>query len=605
MALDGVTIAHLINELNPLLSGARIDKIQQPEKEEIHLLLRQQGHSYRLLLNAGATMPRFHLTTISKKNPPSPPMFCMILRKHLEGGKFLGFSQQNLERTVTMAVQSYNEYGDLTVLHLHLEIMGKHSNLLLVDPASNLILDGLKRYSHSVSRHREVLPGRIYIAPPSQGKVEVSREEQWRETLMAAELDKTIPKIIVEHFAGISPELAQEITVRSGLDIDCRLAQCGEIDINRLFQNYALLARPASQPKTEPCLYFNPPGKNSLNQNLNVPLAFSFVPFQQFFGLYIKKTSDLNTAIAEFYELKNASNNLEARRGSLQRLVRELQAHLAKKIAVFEETISSARQSLIYQKWGELLLANLYRLSPGIKEISVEDFYDDTLPLLTIPLNPLLSGIENAQRYFRLYNKAKATIQKTTPLHKNALEELQYLDSLNFSLQNVSNPIELDEIHQELAAQGYIAVKQPKKPAKPKRSPQAEPSKPRIFLSSQGRQILVGKNNLQNEWLALKQGKPHDLWLHVKNIPGSHVLVPLKEGEEFPDDRTLEEAAALAVFFSQARDSSLVPVDYTHVKQLKKPKGSKPGMIVYEQNWTLYITPEKETMHALLQTEQE
>ncbi|MDR3289330.1 MAG: NFACT family protein, partial [Peptococcaceae bacterium] len=244
MALDGVTLAHLIKELHPLLTGARIDKIQQPEKEEVHFLLRQPRQSLRLLFNAGATAPRFHLTEESKKNPPSPPMFCMILRKHLEGGKILDISQENLERTVTFAIQNFNEHGDMKTYHLHLEIMGKHSNLLLVDPESNALLDGLKRYTHAVSRHREILPGRPYIPPPSQGKLVLHQEKDWQTILLRADLDRSLPQLLVDLFDGVSPELSREIVVRSGLELGVSLSECGEIDLNRLFQNYVLLANP-------------------------------------------------------------------------------------------------------------------------------------------------------------------------------------------------------------------------------------------------------------------------------------------------------------------------------------------------------------------------
>lgn len=619
MALDGVTLAHLIKELNPLLRGARIDKIQQPEKEEIHLVLRQLGQTLRLLLNAGATSPRLHLTDITKKNPVSPPMFCMILRKHLEGGKILEVIQERLERTVTLIIQNYNEYGDLAQWHLHLEIMGKHSNLLLVDPVTNTILDGLKRYSHAVSRHREVLPGRPYLAPPSQGKISVDNEEDWRQALFAGEWDRPLPGLLVERFDGISPELAREIIVRAGLEFDIRLTQCGDIDLNRLFQSYTLLADPASLSALEPCLYFEMASSGTASLNFNPsgqpPAAFSFLPFQQYYGLFCQKARTLNEAVARFYELKSGSNQLEARRGTLRRLVRDAQAHLDKKLANYEETLNNAGQSLIYRKWGELLTANLYRIQLGATSVELEDYTEETLPYISIPLDPLLNGNDNAQRYYRLYNKAKATIQKTTPLQASAQVELLYLGSLLLALEQASSQAELEEISEELAEQGYISGKSAAKTNKAgqsrqtkkgfkghkaAKSPRPEPSKPRIFTSSQGRLILVGKNNRQNDRLAMKQGNPQDLWLHVKNIPGSHVLIPLNENEEFPDDQTLEEAAALAIFFSQARGSSQVPVDYTHVKQLKKPNAAKPGMVVYEQNWTLYLTPKDEVLQRLL-----
>ncbi|HWQ43577.1 MAG TPA: NFACT RNA binding domain-containing protein [Desulfosporosinus sp.] len=606
MALDGVTLAYLVNELAPQLIGARIDKIFQPEKDEIHFSLRQQG-SRRLLLSTNATSSRFHLTQENKKKPTSPPMFCMILRKHLEGGKLVSLHQSDLERVVTFEIQNYNELGDLVILHLHLEIMGKHSNLILVDPATNTILDGLRRYSHALSRYREVLPGRTYLSPPSQGKKPpLADEELWRQALYEEDLDRPITSILLSRFAGISPELAREIVIQAELTTDTHLNQLGEIDFARLFQAYRRLSNPEGVPDTSPCLYYKsaPP---------SLPAAFTFTPFQQYQELRMQTVPSLNDAITGFYQSKSTNNTLESKRGSLRKVVEEQHTHFSKKLKIYDQAMSNADSGLAYQKWGELLTANLYHMPEGSLEITVEDYYDPSLASVTIPLNPHLSAIDNAQRYYKRYNKAKATLRQTQPLKEAALDEVKYLESLRVSLDQASTLLELDEIHAELVSQGYLAGKHLKKDnpkqkkgrlkAKTKaKSPKVVPQ-PRVYRSSRGRTIYVGKNNAQNDWLSLHKGKPNDLWLHVKVIPGSHVLVPLEDGEEFPDDTTLEEAAALAIYYSQARGSSQVAVDYTHVKQLKKPNAAKPGMVIYEQNWTLYLTPKPEILERLLASE--
>ncbi|MGC7870401.1 Rqc2 family fibronectin-binding protein [Desulfosporosinus sp. SYSU MS00001] len=612
MALDGVTLAYLVKELAPQLKGARIDKIFQPEKEEIHLQLRLSQGNRRLLLNAGATSPRFHLTAESKKNPPSPPMFCMILRKHLEGGKIASVSQVELERVITFEIQNYNDRGDLVTLHLYLEIMGKHSNLILVDQGSGTILDGLKRYSHALSRYREVLPGRTYLAPPSQGKKPPFKDEElWRQTFSFDDLDRKITKLLLTHFAGVSPELALEIAIQAGLSADTYLHQCGDIDFSRLFQAYQRLCNPEDKTEIQPCLYYPPQPKLP-------PIAFTFIPFQQYQTLKKVSFDSLNETIQCFYSAKSVTNNLEAKRGSLRKIVQEQQTHLHKKLNVYGEAISEANSNLAYQRWGELLTANLHRIVSRSKEVSVEDYYDPALSSVLIPLDPHLSAIDNAQRYYKLYNKAKATLMKTQQFQEAALDETNYLNSLQVSLDQASTLSELEEIYVELMEQGYVAGKhllkdtfksnkngsKSKSRQKPKVKSSKEMPHPRIYRSSQDRIIYVGKNNAQNDWLSLRKGKPNDLWLHVKQIPGSHVLVPLEEGEEFPDDATLEEAAALAIFYSQSRGSSQVPVDYTHVKQLKKPNSAKPGMVVYEQNWTLYLTPKPEILERLLATEE-
>lgn len=612
MALDGVTLKHLVKELAPQLIGARIDKVVQPEKEEIHLYLRNQGKSLRLLLNISATAARLHLTQENKKNPTSPPMFCMILRKHLEGGKILNLEQVGLERIVLITVQNYNEYGDLATLQLYLEIMGKHSNLILVDPVKQVILDGIKRYSHAVSRHREVLPGRAYIVPPSQGKWDpISDEETFRSVLLKDEISGKLTDLLLKHFNGISPELAREIVVRAGLSLTIRLEQCGDIDLARVFQGYLTLANPDTLTQTEPCLYYQ---STSTIKN-GLPTAFTFVPFQQYQGLATETFPSLDVAIERFYHSKASNNTLEAKRGSLRKIVQENLHHMNKKLGIYEETMEKAEKSFKYSRWGELITANLYRITPGMKEIIVEDYNEETLPKITLPLDPQLSGIDNSQRYYRLYNKAKVTLQKTEPLKVASLNEVNYLESVLLSLEQASTPSEIEEVHKELIDQEYIAGKHiksnPKKTGKypnkgntkKKQGNKPEPPQPKTYFSSSGRMILVGKNNRQNDWLTLKKGRPQDLWLHVKNIPGSHVLIPLEDGEEFPDDITLEEAAALAINFSQAKGSTLVPVDYTHVKNIKKPNAAKPGMVIYETNWTLYLTPKAEVIERLLATE--
>ena len=604
MALDGVTLSYLVAELAPQLVGGRIDKIQQPEKEEVHFQLRSEGRSLRLLLNVGATASRIQLTREGKKNPLTPPMFCMILRKHLEGGRIIGLKQAGLERIVTLMIETYDEYGDLVTYHLHLEIMGKHSNLILVDPRQNVILDGMKRYSHALSRHREVLPGRSYILPPSQGKAEeVTQEDEWRQILYKEDWDRPVAKLLLEHFGGVSPELAKEIVLQSGLAADIRLGTCGDIDLSRLYQAYSRLAIPKNHQALDPCVYYDPNSSHAL------PAAFSFTPFQQYAGMRVEKTTTLNEALLEYYESKAQSNVLEALRGSLSKLIGEQAAHIRKKLSLYDETLNNAERSMAYQRWGELLTANLYRLHKGEATVELEDYNEPDYPVVSIPMDPLLTGIENAQRYYRLYNKGKSTQMKTIPLRENALTELSYLESLLLSLEQAQTTAELKDIRSEMIEQGYLAGKnkekdkfrkgQSNKPKKIMESPE-----PRTFYSTQGRLIYVGKNNKQNDWLTTKHSSPHDLWLHVKNIPGSHVLIPLDQDEEFPDDLTLEEAAALAIHFSQAQGSTLVPVDYTHVKNIKKPNGAKPGMVIYEKNWTLYLTPEKDKLEQLLKGEQ-
>ncbi|HHV63893.1 MAG TPA: fibronectin/fibrinogen-binding protein [Peptococcaceae bacterium] len=613
MALDSITLYHLIRELEPLIIGTRIDKIQQPEKEEVHLLLRSAGRNFRLLLNAGSTAARIHLTEKSKDNPVSPPMFCMILRKHLESGKITGIRQIGLERIVKITIQNYNERGDLQDYYLLLEIMGKHSNLILVDPQTNTILDGLRRYSHVLSRHREVLPGKPYIAPPSQNKIEpIANEEQWISHLLQYNFNRKVSEALLDLFNGLSPELAREIALRAGLEPDAILDTCGEIDLSRLFQAYAHFLLQKDSAVLNPCVYYQSPKQS------NLPLAFTFEPYEQYLGLARQQTQTLNEAVNLFYEAKTNYNNTEAIRGSLSKVINEHLNQVSKKCQIYESALTKAAKGLGYQKYGELLTANLYKLSPGMKEITVEDYTDPDFKPLTIALEPNLNGIENAQRYFKLYNKAKSTIRNTEPMLEAAREEIAYLQSLALSIEQAATNQELKEIHQELIDQGYISGKHARRKglaelatkktspskASAKRKEQDKQSRPHVYFSKTGCPIIVGRNNRQNDRLTWREAKPTDLWLHVKNIPGSHVIVPLGDKQEFPDDSTLEDAATLAAYFSQARGSSQIPVDYTHVKHIKKPRGAKPGMVVYDQHWSLVITPTKENIERLLATEE-
>lgn len=612
MALDSITLFHLIKELQPQLIGTRIDKIQQPEKEEVHLQLRTAGRNFRLLLNAGSTTARIHLTEHSKKNPVSAPMFCMILRKHLESGKITNIKQIGLERIVMITIQNYNDRGDLQDYHLYLEIMGKHSNLILVDPQTNTILDGIRRYSHLVSRYREVLPGKPYLAPPAQEKSEpVLSEEKWISQILSFDLERKITDALLALFKGISPELAKEILIRAGLSPEAVLDNCGDIDLSRLYQAYSGILIKKDSVLIRPCVYYQ------LKQEPHVPFAFTYTPYEQYAGLNTYQTQTLNEAVSIFYEEKAVYSNTEAKRGSLRKVVNDHFGHLNKKQNIYEDTIKKAKKGLDYQKLGELLTAILYSITAGQKEITVEDYTDPEYKALTIPLDPALSGIANAQRYYKLYNKAKSTIKNTEPLLRSATEEINYLQALAVSIEQASSNLELNEIHQELIDQGYItgkhsgrrsagqnlsAKKSAKKAAKEE---QSKHSLPHVYLSQTGRTIIVGRNNRQNDRMTWREAKPTDLWLHVKNIPGSHVIVPLNDNEDFPDDTTLENAAALAVYFSQARGSSQVPVDYTHVKQIKKPRGAKPGIVVYEQNWSLLITPEENILESLLASEKD
>ncbi|HWJ02249.1 MAG TPA: NFACT RNA binding domain-containing protein [Verrucomicrobiae bacterium] len=590
MALDGITLHLVCKELNGLLVGGRIDKIHQPEKEEVVLQVRNQGQNYRLALSAHPENARLHITREPKKNPLSPPMFCMVLRKYLEGGKIIEFAQAGFERVISLKVLSSDELGRHLEYQLLLEIMGKHSNLILVEPGEGHILDGVKRYSHAVSRHREVLPGRTYIAPPSQGKANPLNlaEEDFRELLYAHPLDARLAQTLLKSLDGFSPELCRELVVRANLDLDATLELCGEYELARLWQALQALLDPLRGAAYAPTLVKD---KGVLKNSV----TFSYLQLSQYQCLEQVPYPNLNELLDFFYSSKRFQGKFNSQRSDLLKIVGGELERLYKKLALQDETIASGREAEKYKYWGELLTANLYQIKPGQTKVEVTDYYQPDCPTVSLNLEPHLSPNENAQAYFRLYNKGKASIAGTEPFRRQTMLDITYLNSVKSALDNATDGIELTEIRQELVEQGYLKDKGKGKPGKKEKPEKPEPMR---FLSSTGQVILVGKNNKQNDYLTLKVAKPRDMWLHVKDIPGSHVVVPLDK-DEFPDDTTLEEAAALAAYFSQAKNSSTVPVDYTHVRNVKKPGGAKPGMVIYENQWTLYIDPKPELAENL------
>jgi predicted ribosome quality control (RQC) complex YloA/Tae2 family protein len=581
----------------------RVDKVTQPEKNEIHLQLRGSGASARLLLNASATAARLHLTEQAKKSPQAAPMFCMVLRKYLEGGRITDLTQggapeQNWERIIVLVAENYNERGDRQSYRLYLEIMGKHSNLILTDGRSGLILDGLRRYSHQLSRHREVLPGRPYLAPPPPGKATGCPDvESFMRRLLADGAERLTRDALLRGFCAVSPELAEEICLRAGLNADSVVENLGSVDYWRLFQAYGEFV--TSGPAAADARVYYATAASTL------PLAFSFTPYLQYAHRRGVQLPSLNAAVETYYSGRERFRDLEATRGSLRKVVRDHTERLLKKRYIYETSLAKAEENLSGRRLGELLTAHIYLLRPGLTEVSLPDYNEPGCPKVCVALDPRLTGAQNAQRYFRQYGKARSALRTNQPLLEAVKAEIEYLQTLQLAIDQAVQPEELRDVYLELTEQGFISKKQPagKSGGRQPRRRSEPSSRPPAYISATGHPIIVGRNNRQNDRMTWKQARPHDLWLHVKGIPGSHVIIPLSEGQEFPDDQTLLDGAALAVYFSQARGSSHVAVDYTHVRQIKKPGGARPGMVVYEQNWSLSLTPADEDLRRLLAAE--
>lgn len=703
MAFDGTLVMAVVQELNAKLLHARIDRVFQPEREEIHLLLRQPGQTYRLLISAQVNRARIHLTGESKPNPAQPPLFCMVLRKHLEGGRLVQIEQPPLERIIYLSIESPDELGEITRKILACEIMGKHSNIILFDAASKVILDGIKRYTHAVSRHREVLPGKLYVAPPAQDKTNPLslKTDELHHIIWKDNWEQTVSRILFTKIAGLSPVLARELVYRAGLKEHTLMEECGEYELSRLEQEMALYRHALLNQDYQPTLIVkenmnadqwertmrpygtNQPDKNKLADALDSriehwlaqPRTVDLVEYGAL-PLYhlaqppctVYQFTSVNLLLDVYFRVKQQQVRWQENKQALKKSLENQLQRTYRKSSLREESWSQVQAAERYRLFGELLMTYLYQIQPGLTEITVINLYEAEETLITIPLLPHLSATENAQRYFKKYNRARRSLQVVQEQFKLAQQEIAYLESVNQALELAVTLEDLQEIRMELIEQGYLRPSTPeerqlreagkaqftskntgseKKIRKNKKAlnkgKKQDRKKPLAavkekdqvnlmpFRSTDGFEILVGKNNKQNDYLTLKVARKNDVWLHVKEIPGSHVIIrtqsmthPRPESE--PDSetkretrlnnranssqellpelqiplQTLKEAACLAAYFSKARYSSAVPVDYTLRRHVRKPAGAKPGYVIYDHHQTIYVTPDPENLKPLL-----
>lgn len=570
MAYDGMVLRAVTHELNRTLLGGRIDKIYQPLPRDLLLQIRQRGRPYQLLLSAHPAHPRVHLATEYRvQNPPEPPMFCMLLRKHLEGGRVTRIEQVGNERILIIAVENRNELGDRAERELVCEIMGRHSNIILLEPEERRIVDAIVHVSHGTSRYREVLPGRPYVAPPEQNKshpLQVNEEQFLAKRRERPDLP--LDTFLVQSFSGISPLLGRELAHRAA-------SRDGRQEW-RVFQQMMESLR---QHNFTPTLVWG---------EKNQPLAFSCVDLTHVAGRH-ETMESMSRCVETFYAEKSWLDAVKQRAGDIEHHLRNEMEKKRKKLQIFRETLHEAQALERFRLYGELLTAHLHELKKGQREAVLPNFYSETYEPVTIPLDPGLSPLENAQSYFKKYNKGKKAIPIAKEQIRQTEEEMAYLEGVLQQLTDASWS-ELDEIREELEEQGYLKAKR-KHPSGKKRSL----AQPAHFRSSEGIDIYVGKNNRQNDDLTLKLAAPTDTWLHTKDLPGSHVVI---RGKNL-SPQTLLEAALLAAYFSKGRDSSNVPVDYTLIKHVWKPKGAKPGQVLYEKQKTLYVTPDASLIKRL------
>ena len=575
MPLDAITLSSVVEELKSHILGAKLDKIYQPTRDQVVFLLRTKEGASRLLLSANPSAPRVHFTRESVENPASPPMFCMLLRKHLAGGRFEDITQPPMERVVDFSLGCTDEFGEPVTRHVILEIMGRNSNLILTG-GDGRIIDCVRRVDYEMSEQRQVLPGLYYHLPPSQNKLSPGSATLEDITALLQRISTpTRPDgFLMDHFSGLPPLICRELCFRYDPALE---------DLNALSSasRYGF----GAYLKAEFQKLLEGPRMPYLLLKNGTPWDFTYLPILQYGAMVESQRQESFSALLDsFYAKRDAAARMKSRSQATLKTVTNLRNRTARKLQNQRKELTGAADRDTFRIRGELITANLYRMERGQTKLLAENYYDPELKQVEIPLNPTLSPQQNAAKYFKDYNKAKNAEQYLTEQIAKGETELNYLESILDELSRAETEKDLTDIRQELISGGYLRNTDKKKRMK------TAPSRPMEFMSSAGLRIRVGRNNVQNDQLTLKSSYKSDLWFHTQKIHGSHVILSC-EGQQ-PDEQSILEAAQLAAYYSQARDSQNVPVDYCPVKQVKKPAGAKPGMVIYEHYHTLYVDPD-------------
>lgn len=576
MALDGAFLRHLKKELEEKLLGARVDKIHQPNREELVVAFRTRESVYRVLFSARANSARVHFTAIPLENPKQPPMLCMLLRKKLLGAKLSAIRQPGLERLLHFDFDAINELGDHVVLTLTMEIMGRYSNLILSDEEGKIV-DALKRVDAEMSSQRLVLPGLSYRLPPPQEKRDLlsTSSQELLRALREAPGDKDLSGALLSALQGVSPIVCRELAHQAGRGADLTAKTLDEEQAFRVGFFYQKLKDTVEAVSGQPYMAVSPQGK---------PMDFSFVEIHQYgSAAVVKQGESFSALLDEFYRERDHQERMRVREQDLLRLLSTHSERLSRKINAQRGELEQCAQRDALRIAGDLLSANLYAIPKGAPGVDLPNFYAEDGAPVHIKLNPALTASQNAQKYYKEYRKAKTAEEKLTEQIGLAEKELEYLDTVLDALSRAETEQDLSEIRQELMDQGYIRALRSKK-QKP-----VGAGAPLQFTTSDGFTVLVGRNNRQNDRLTMKTASNNDYWFHTKNIPGSHTIL-VTEGKA-PTPAAMEEAAALAAAHSRAKDSSQVPVDYTQVRHVSKPQGAKPGMVVYVNYKTMFVDP--------------
>lgn len=570
MALDGIVISNIVEELNQTILNGRISKIAQPEFDELLLTIKNNKTQYKLLLSAGASLPLIYLTQESKVNPMTAPNFCMLLRKHLNGGKIISITQPNLERIIHFEIEHLNDMGDLCQKFLTIELMGKHSNIIFRD--DNLIIDSIKHVSSQMSSVREVLPGRSYFIPDIQEKFDPLTLKE--DTFYDKILSKPMPlsQAIYKSLTGISPIIAEEICYETNLDSAVPANTLSEVERVHLYHAFQNVIDKIKKKEYSPIIFYKE----------REPIEFSSLPLTIYQEFSSKTYSSISQVLETYYASKNTLTRIRQKSSDLRKIVQTALERNRKKYDLQLKQLKDTEKRDNYKLYGELLYTYGYNIKEGAKELEAFNYYDNNT-LIKIPLDPDLSAQENAKRYFDKYGKLKRTYEALSEYSKETKEEITHLESIATALDIALLEEDLQEIKEELIEYGYIRRKYTAKKQK-------ITSKPFHYLSSDGFHIYVGKNNFQNEDITFQLATGNDWWFHAKGIPGSHVIVKT-QGKDLPD-KTFEEAARLAAFYSKGRGNEKVEIDYTEKKNIKKVAGAKPGFVIYHTNYSMLVSPD-------------
>lgn len=588
MALDGIVLSSIVNEISDLLVGGRIDKIYQVEKEDLLLTIRNHSTSYRLLLTANSNYPRLHLTTQTKSEGAQPPMFCMILRKHLSSGKIVSIMQPNFERIVIFTIETINELGDKECKKLIIEMMGRHSNII-VTKQDDTIIDSIKHITADKSSVRQILPNKIYTAPPAKEKQNpLLMEFSTFSTILSS---KCMPlfKSIYSSYSGLSPLIAKEWCHLADLDPKQSADTLTSDQLDTLFKVCSYTIQQIKENAFSPVFYMD---------DTKLPVEFYCFPLTLYKEHLVQSFSSVSELLELFYYEKSKRFTISQKTSDIKKLVHTFLDRAVRKKAIQEKALEDAANKNLYQQYGELLTAYAYSVPSGASSFTTLNYYEEPYTNIDIPIDPKLTAIENAQQYFKHYTKAKRTELAAKEQLTYIEEDISYLQSVLISLDILETSDDIAQLRNELIEMGYL--KKRKNDKKKKNNKNAIPFL--FFHSSSGYPIYVGKNNYQNDTLTMKFASNQDIWLHIKDSPGSHVIIKNVFGKEI-DDATLLEAAHLAAYYSSAKNSSNVAIDYTVRKHVKKIPNAKPGQVIYTHFKTIFVTPTKELIDTLKQNQ--